>query len=285
LLRIPAFLLLAGVLAVAGRIVRYSVESARGGIHPTQHPSQYTCATSGIPGCEDISFASADGIPLRGWFAPPDRGTNTVILLAHGHAGNRDMLLPEARLLAGAGYGVLLFDFRGSGASGAATVTIGLDEQRDLQAAIDFAAARAPGARLGAIGFSMGAAVVAQVAARDERLEAVVLEASFPALKDELLHRARIFGPLSQISVLLTFRAEGVDMAANRPIDSLCAIAPRPVLLVYGTLDETIPPGTPEKMYAAACKPKRLLVIPDAGHHNYLNSSREYHQLLLEFFR
>ena len=65
----------------------------------------------------------------------------------------------------------------------------------------------------------------------------------------------------------------------------LAAVWPRPVLLVYGEHDTTFPPNTPEDMLAAACQPKRMIVVPEAGHQNYLADSREYRRLLLDFFR
>ena len=50
---------------------------------------------------------------IRGWLLPPRNGT-TVILL-HGAGATRTQMLPEARLLANAGYGLLMFDWPGSG--------------------------------------------------------------------------------------------------------------------------------------------------------------------------
>ena len=131
----------------------------------------------------------------------------------------------------------------------------------------------------------MGAATLAQVAAGDDRLGAVVLEAAFPALKGEIRFRSRVFGVLSQVPVLRVMRRAGVDVDGVRPIDDLCGIAPRPVLLIYGERDTFVPPGTAQAMYGAACDPVDLWIVAGAGHQNYSEVvPDEYAARLLSFF-
>jgi dipeptidyl aminopeptidase/acylaminoacyl peptidase len=239
----------------------------------------------GIASYQDVAFAADDGIVLRGWYMPPAPQNRTVIILAHGYAHNRLMLLPEANVLIEHGYGALLFDFRGHGESDAAPVTIGDHERRDLRAAIDYVAAQPGVSRIGALGFSMGAATLAQVAAGDDRLGAVVLEAAFPTLREEVRYRSRVFGVLSQAPALRAMRRAGVDVDGVRPIDGLCGIAPRPLLLIYGEQDTFVPPGTAQEMYDAACDPVDLWVVAGAGHQNYGEVVPDaYAARLLRFF-
>lgn len=238
----------------------------------------------GITAPREVMF-SVDGLTLRGWYVPARNGA--AIILAHGYGGNRLDLLPEAGLLAAAGYGVLLFDFRGHGASDDAPVTLGRDERRDLVAVLDFVAAQpeVDPARIGAIGFSMGGATLAGVATHDERLRAAVIEAAFDTLDGVISQSAGLLGPLSEVPARWSLRREGLDIDAVRPVDDLCAISPRPVLLIYGARDDVIPPGAAEAMFAAACDPVETWLIPGAGHENYLDYAGEaYAARLLAFF-
>ncbi len=62
-----------------------------------------------------VTLRTADGLRLRGWYVPSRNGA--AVALLHGTGGNRTGVAAHARLLARRGYGVLLFDLRGHGAS------------------------------------------------------------------------------------------------------------------------------------------------------------------------
>jgi dipeptidyl aminopeptidase/acylaminoacyl peptidase len=273
------------MITLAVYIVAVAARTAEDALTPPRIPLDRTSLKAGIAEYEDVTLTASDGVRLRGWYTPPEPGNGTVIILAHGYAGNRLMLLPEAQVLAGQGYGTLAFDFRGHGESDSALVTIGDRERRDLSAAIDYVAARPHVSKIGAIGFSMGGATLAQVAAGDDRLDAVVVEAAFPTLTEEIRYRSRAFGPLSQIPTLQVMRRAGVDVDGVRPIDDLCAISPRPLLLIYGELDADVPPSTAEAMFDAACDPAELWIVAGAVHQNPIEVlPEEYAARLLAFF-
>jgi len=133
---------------------------------------------------EDVSF-EAHGKTVRGWLSPS--GNGAAVLLLHGTDADRTQLAPEAHLLAQHGYAVLLFDWPGHGASDG-WVTWDADERAALGAALDFAA-QAPhidAARIGVFGFSMGAMIAVQVAARDPRIAALVVQGAFADFDEEL---------------------------------------------------------------------------------------------------
>ena len=84
----------------------------------------------------------------------------------------------HARLLASHGYGVLLYNARGSGLSEGDPNGWGWDWQRDVVGAIDFLQARdgVEDDRIGGLGLSTGADVLIEVAAHDPELRAVVAD-------------------------------------------------------------------------------------------------------------
>jgi pimeloyl-ACP methyl ester carboxylesterase len=104
-------------------------------------------------------------------------------------------------------------------------------------------------------------------------------------LAEEIRYRSRVFGPLSQIPSLWKVRRLGVDVDGVRPVDGLCAISPRPLLLIYGELDADVPPGAPQAMFDAACAPADLWIVVGAAHGNYAEVAPEgYPERLLAFF-
>ena len=55
-------------------------------------------------------------------------------------------------------------------------------------------------------------------------------------------------------------------MRSVRPIDSVPALSPRPLLLVQGEEDSLVHPREARALHAAAGEPKELWMLPDCGH-------------------
>lgn len=118
---------------------------------------------------EDIRFASGDA-DCAGWFYPSigdDLGLTVV--LAHGLSGVKEMRLDAyAERFADAGYAVVVFDYRGFGASGGGPRQV-LDIGRqhdDWLAAVTYARTRTPGSRLVLWGSSLSGGHVLALAGR-----------------------------------------------------------------------------------------------------------------------
>ena len=62
---------------------------------------------------EPVACTAADGLRLKGWYHPSRNGA--AVLVVHGGNSDRTGSVAHARLLADAGYGVLLYDARGRG--------------------------------------------------------------------------------------------------------------------------------------------------------------------------
>ncbi len=277
--------LLGGALILAIRLGVLGVKLANEGLHPPRLPVEGSPRDVALDEYQDVSFTTTDGLVLRGWYIPSRNGA--ALILGHGQAANRTQLLPEAAIFAQHGYGVLLFDWRTHGESDGEVGSLGYREVQDLQAAIDLVAARpdVDSERIGALGFSMGAAVVTEVAARDTRLKAVVIEAAFPTLAEMIRFRTRDLAILGPIATWWGEWQIGAEVDQVRPVHEICRISPRPVLLIYGSQDEMLPPDSAEQMFAAACEPKELWLIEGAGHGGYHQLvPQEYARRLLAFF-
>ncbi|HLK40844.1 MAG TPA: alpha/beta fold hydrolase, partial [Polyangiaceae bacterium] len=226
----------AACAAAAGAIARRSARRGWSFCHParTRVPASAR-PEAGLGDVEDVALRTADGLSLRGWFAPGDR--RSVIVFVHGLWGNRLSLLPEARLLRRRGFGVLLFDSRASGESDGHLATWGDREQLDVRAAVDFVTARPDVAADGIVvyGFSVGASAAAMAVARDPRPRALILCAVWPSFADEIRDKFASFGPLSWGAAMLAMRRAGIDPDRIRPVDHLGAVSPRPLLLITGT--------------------------------------------------
>lgn len=220
---------------------------------------------------EEITFRTADNLTLRGWFFPCPEPRDAVVI-CHGFAMNRHELLDIAHELRGRGHAVLLFDFRGHGSSDGRRTTIGFREAGDVRAAVDYLAARPElsGCRIGIAGISMGAAAALLAAPADARNAAVVADSSFATLKGIAADGIRQFSRAPALYVPLVVRfgelLTHARIAANRPIDAISAVAPRPLLLIHGADDRFVPLANALALFGAAREPKELWVVPGCGH-------------------
>jgi pimeloyl-ACP methyl ester carboxylesterase len=229
---------------------------------------------------EDVSFTSADGNRLSGWYLPASTPRAVQIVMTHGLFRSRYEMLGRGVALWRAGYGVLLYDLRRHGRSAAEFSTVGYDERHDVAAAVRFVRARAPGQPIALLGVSMGAAatlLAAADAAAEPDIIAVVAESSFLSFADTVRHHVALIRlprglslpafPFATLLIKFTawrmgFRAEDFDLVrAVRRIRC-------PVLFIGGGRDQRMPNETVlEPLYAAAAHPlKRKLVVADATH-------------------
>ncbi|MEO7034051.1 MAG: alpha/beta hydrolase [Polyangiaceae bacterium] len=235
-----------------------------------------------MPTLEEVEFKGEGGVPLRGWFVPPKSGA--LVILVTGLGGNRASLLPEAEILARAGYGIFSWDARASGDSGGDVVTWGAREALDIAEGVRFARARSDVTRIALLGFSVGASAVTRAAANDATISAVVLYATWTNLRDEIRYKTSKRGPLAALAALLGFRLAGTDIDAIRPEDDMKRIAPRPVLFVSGRQDLDTPPAIMDRMFELSSPPKQIWKLPNVGHGGYEEAGpAEYEQHVVGF--
>src|SRR5262249_41731558 len=133
---------------------------------------------------EEVTFPSADGGQLlQGWWLSRPQA-NGVIVACPGYRGSKSDLMGISTALWRAGFNVLLFDYHGHGAGRGVPVTLGYREVRDFFGALDYVRGRVPEARIGVIGFSMGASVAIMGSARRPEVRAVVADSPFTSHAD-----------------------------------------------------------------------------------------------------
>lgn len=149
----------------------------------------------------DVTFPSGPD-HCSAWFYPPPAGNAAAcIVMAHGLGGTRDAgLEPFAERFQAAGYGVLLFDYRGFGASGGnPRQCIHVARQLDDWAAAIEHARRLPGidpARVALWGTSFSGGHVIEVAARDGQVAAVSSQGPMMDGRASFFAAIRTSGPL-----------------------------------------------------------------------------------------
>jgi hypothetical protein len=120
----------------------------------------------------DVALTTSDGLRLAAWYVPSRNGAAVIVF------PGRKGAIAQARMLVRHGYGALLLDRRGEGASEGNYNARGWGGEPDLRAAIAYLRARpdVTGGRVGGLGLSVGGELLLQTAAHDAGLRAVVSE-------------------------------------------------------------------------------------------------------------
>ncbi len=238
---------------------------------------------------EDVTLTAADGLQIAGWHIA---GTKPyAVIMVHGIDTNRRAVLPEAGILAEAGYHLLLIDLRAHGQSEGNQATYGYREALDVQAAVEYLDAQPDIEQIGALGTSYGGSAVVRAAAIDPRLRAIVIESSFSSLSDAVedgFDDLSIFPkwPFAPLFVALAERQIGLNISQVDSTRDLASLQPnQTVMIIHGSEDRLFPLHQAQKMYAAAHEPKTMWVIEGLGHGNPVHyDAVEFKARVVPFF-
>jgi alpha-beta hydrolase superfamily lysophospholipase len=222
--------------------------------YPVRGQSEHTPNDVGLS-FEDVYFNSADGTRLHGWFIPAVGETRGLVLHVHGNAGRLEHHLGAILWLPRAHYAVLMFDYRGYGLS---------DDKKpapkplmeDTQAAIAYLKSRKDTAlqKTLILAQSLGGnnAIAAVAQGNMKEVAGIVLDATFYSYKTIADDK------LSSAGLLVSDQ-----YSASRFIGQL---APIPLFFLHGDQDSVIPWQHTQKLFERAGAPKRIRIVPHAGH-------------------
>jgi uncharacterized protein len=230
-----------------------------------------------------VTFTASDGVELEGWYRASRNGA--AVLMISGGGGNRRSTLRHAEMLVRHGYGVLVYDPRGSGNSGGTVNSYGWGWEKDAAAALDFLAAQRdvePG-RVGALGLSTGADIAIDIAGRRPDVRAVVADGAAAIGYEDI--EAYTSDTLTRAPMWVLFKAIEVIQGRSGPKEALAdqiARSRAPHLIIAA--------GTPEKEWGelydrAGGARSELWYLPAAGHTAALRQyPAAYEQRVAAFF-
>lgn len=278
--RYPRRALLAAAGLAAGAVVVFPLGLGYGATHVLR---QEVPAASLGAAYEDVSFTTADGLRLEGWYVPSRNGA--AVIVYPGRSGPQ----AQARMLARHGYGVLLFDRRGEGASEGDPNLFGWGGDGDIVAAAEFLRARPEidDDRIGGIGLSVGGEQMLEAAAETHALDAVIADGAGARSFREDVREAH-GAELALAVPLLAVKTAAVAVFSNTlpPPDLkelIPRIAPTPLLFIWSP---TAPNDVHNPLYhRIAGEPKAIWAVEGAGH---VAGSRErpeaYERHIVGFF-
>ncbi len=245
----------------------------------------------------DVQIIARDGVVLKAWLVHPEHPNGNAAIALHGVGDTRFGIRYRARILADAGYTVLMPDSRGHGVSGGELVTFGILEKDDVHRWADWLLQTEHPRQLFGIGASLGASILIQSLENDSRFTAAVAECPFgdfhqaaydrTAEKLGLNHwlaRVLLF-PVIEPGLIYGRMKYGIDFGEVRPLDAI-AHTRVPVLLIHGADDSKIPPSHSVALHTADPGGSVLWLVPGAGHVTIANvAGDEFRRRVLEWFQ
>lgn len=208
-----------------------------------------------------------EGVTLQVWRGEAVGHRRGTLIYLHGVADNRASGGGVMERFRKRGFDVMAYDSRAHGESGGDACTYGFFEIQDLRRVLDTVS---PGPVV-LVGSSLGAAVALQLAADEPRVSAVVAAESFSDLRTVVTERAPFFftSGIIERSIHLAQKQGHFQIDSANPASAARKIK-APVLLIHGAVDVDTRPDHARRIFAALGGPKRLILVPGAGHNKSL---------------
>lgn len=213
---------------------------------------------------EEARFYTADGIELQGWLFKATRPAPTI-LFCHGTSYSAsDMWVSPERassfheFMSGIGCNFFIFDYRGYGQNGGSPT-----EERtylDAAAALGWLYERedVDPSTIFFYGFSLGSGIATELAMR-EPSAGLILRAPFTSIRDVIVGRYPKLRPLLAAAPWLPLTNYN-NFAKIHRLD-------RPLLVMHGDADETVPERMGQQIFEAAPVEHKMYVqFPNSGH-------------------
>jgi|GEM_PF-642975 len=242
---------------------------------------------------EDVSFQATDGTTLRGWYIPAKKPSQRTLLICHGLAANRTAFLTFMLVGDVMDANVLLFDFRGHGASDGHTISLGYWEKQDVLAAIGWLRSERPDdcRELLGVGISMGSASLIRAATEVEPpLSGLLIDSGFTSTGDMAgqivwFLPAICRPPIVALGVPIAEWEMNCPILDVRPIDDIARVR-APVLFFHAEGDPMIPLWQGQALHDRAMDPKQMVVVKTNHHGGSLGTDPQgYFQHAQEFFK
>lgn len=226
---------------------------------------------------EDIR--ASDGTMLNAWFMPAQGKAKGTVLFLHGNAENISTHFRSVVWLPAQGYNVLALDYRGYGASDGVPTLEGV--QLDIDAAMRHLLTHkdVDPQRIVILGQSLSGALAIHYCAHSAyraNIRALVSDSAFSDYRRvarDALSNFMLTWPFQWLPWLL------IDNDYT-PLDSAALISPIPLLIIHGDKDMTVSVRHARLIFEQAQQPKELLIVPNAGHIQSLESPQVREHLL-----
>lgn len=230
-------------------------------------------SAAGLP-AQPVTFYATDlQRDVRGYFVQGSSGA--AVIVAPTGSDGAGARLDEIALLQQHGYSVLTYESR---PCMGVPHSLGHKETAEVGGALAYLNSRSDvdPQRIAVYGFSTSGATAIMAGARFPQLAAVIAMGGYADFEHYLNEQTAglWYGPLFRLGAHAAYwLTAGQPMALLSPLSAIGQIAPRPVLLIYGSEEPSLP-GARQQLAAAGAN-AQLWEVPGAGHGSYIYTAPE----------
>ena len=230
-----------------------------------------------------------DGLKLVAAYVPAAKSTLKTVVVAHGYMGTKEKMARQIKLFHDAGFNVLAPDDRGHGQSTGNTIGYGYQDRGDYLRWLNQVIKRVGRhSQIALYGESMGGATVMYLSGEQlpSQVKVIVEDCGYTSIMDELAAQAKAMYNLPRYPLVPTV-ALTASLKAKYNVFQASTIAAlhhntRPIFFIHGAQDNFVPTAMVHREYAATSAPKKLWVVPKAGHAQSLaKAPAEYRQRVI----
>jgi uncharacterized protein len=221
-----------------------------------------------------FSVTTSDSVRIDAWYIPSFAEQNFVAVILHDLNDSRISCLNLAKALHDRNLDVCLIDLRAHGTSGGTEFLPGMLAVSDVRLLLDSLSEHFYVDQVAIVGMGMGAAVAAQFASIDERVNALVMQSPFESLKKFIDSRYRKkWGPLHNVYGWLTLQRLKNRLGYSPEklnLPAICKFVSVPTLVLAGNRDEEVPYLESVSVFdSSAAEIKNFITVSDASHDNF----------------
>jgi len=290
-------LLVLALAAILVPVVMVPLLIGAGGVWGLTHPP---CLQDGSTPADykldyrEITIPSQSGLNYHGFFIPGTK--DALVIVVPAYTNTRGGMLHEGALIAQHGFSVLTYE---SGICAGKTVSsLGYAEVDEVGDVLAYLKKNPDNlkvnmSRIALHGFSSAGATSTMAAARYPEIYAVLAEGGYHNMDDAMGYNnanKSFVESLMSFGARATYRlSTGLDPALLSPIDAIKKIPPRPIFLVYGSQEVSLPGAKEQFAAVKSVDPNariQLWIVRGSGHGGYIPTVGvdEYKRWVLPFY-
>lgn len=241
---------------------------------------------------ERCTITSDRGDVLRGYYFPPDKPSDIIVIGSHGfHADHTVDPYTFIKHYHDRGWGFFCCDHVASGESSGDYVGFDFFESRDMLLWIDYLRARfGSDIKLILHGVSMGASTVLQLADKcPDCVKLIISDCAYTGALDEFEHVVKSFGIRAAKPILWVFNKMNIRFAGfdfkETDVRNSVVNAKVPILFIHGEEDDFVPLKMAQELYKICGAPlKKIKTFKNASHaESLMKNEKEYLKTVDEF--
>ncbi|MBU3092681.1 alpha/beta hydrolase [Clostridium sp. CF011] len=239
---------------------------------------------------QEVYLDSQYGYKIHGFFFP-NNNSKKAIILCHGITSSLYGSVKYMDMFLKRGFAIFIYDHRNHGLSGGKNTSFGYYEKFDLKKCTDWLFNKLGNDIIvGLHGESMGAGIVLQNIAIDDRIKFCIDDCGYSDAQDLFKHiLEKYYGikrfPLIKLSSKISKIRVGWDFKDVSPITTLPNVK-IPILFIHGEKDDYVPTFMCNQMYSVKKGYKDIYIAPGAGHAEaYWKNKDEYEKKVDGFLK